>query len=115
MIANGIRVWLYDHFNIWLMILLKAIHFYKDAHYISNFVRDVLDEFLGVFYAYDLAFVIDTHKQSPSMGISEAAYPFEILVTPRLLVFYVLILVYHDYSFSASNLIFTEFGTLLFL
>ena len=93
--ADGIRIGLYNYFNVWQVIFFVAIHFHKNTHNIPDFVGDILDKLLGVIDATYHPLVVYSNQKPASMGIGKATYPFHVLIAPRLFVFYVLIFLTH--------------------
>ena len=62
----------------------------NNAHRIPDFVRDVLQQLLGVFHPDNRSVVINADDKLSAMRVGEAANPFQILVVPRLLELYCL-------------------------
>ena len=72
------------------------IHVDHYAQYIAHFVRQIFHQLVGIVQPYYIMrrVIIQSKEDATSIGVCEAANPFEVLVFPDLLVFYVLTFVH---------------------
>ena len=89
-VGYGNVAWLNDDFYVVKLSLMQQIHISNNAQMGDNLIRNVLHQAFAVVHTNDFLVVINTDVDTSTTGIGKTAYPFQILVTPTFLVFYVL-------------------------
>ncbi len=72
---------------MYFLVFCKQVDIFHDAQIVDNLVGNVLHQFLGIGQANHFFVVVHADVDATAMRIGEAAYPFQIFVSPRLLVF----------------------------
>jgi hypothetical protein len=82
-----------------IVAVLQKIDFGGDSHQVFDFVGNVIHQAFGTFHANDCTDIIFADIDFTTLCISKAAAPFQIIVVPRELVFYLLLFYYNYNSF----------------
>ena len=69
---------------------MQQIHIGNNAQMGDNLIGNVFHQAFTVVHTNDFFLVIYADVDTATTGICETAYPFQVLVTPTFLVFYVL-------------------------
>ena len=89
-VGNGNIAWLNDNLYVVKLSLMQQIHISNNAKMGDNLIGYVLHQAFAIIHTDDFLVVINADIDTATTGIGKTAYPFQILVTPTFLVFYVL-------------------------
>ena len=87
--------WRNHYFNILLAIFRQKIDILDNAKEIGYLVGNILHEFLCVTHTDNILIVVDTYIYATTLCVCETANPLQVLVVPRLFVFYILAFTQH--------------------
>ena len=89
--SDGYIAWINDNLDVFQTFSLMQIDLCHNAERGDNLVGYVLHQSFAVGHAYHLMVVIHTDINSAALCVGETTNPFEVFVTPRLLVLDVLL------------------------
>jgi len=55
---------------------------WRDAEELRNFLREFLEESLGIGHTEDTAGIVVAEEESPAFGVGEAAEDLEVVIVP---------------------------------
>ena len=90
MIADRESARLYFDFEIFHTIFCVFVDIRNDSKTGLDFIRNILQQSLGVLYTDNISGVIHSDVHRAALCIGKTTEPFQILVPPRLFIFYIL-------------------------
>ena len=92
-VVYGIWIRFYNYFDVFVLGggIGQKVYIGKDSEGVPHFVWNVLGKFFGFVYSNNVSAVVDTDVELATVGVSKAAYPSEVFVTPCFFIFKVLV------------------------
>ena len=90
--------WRHHNLDVFFFSFCKQVYILYDAKIIDNLVGNVFHQFLGIRQTYHLLLIIHSDKNATTLRIGETTYPFQIFVSPRFFIFYILTFIKHVVS-----------------
>jgi len=87
--------WCHHNLDVFLFALCKQVYIFHDTKVVHYLVRNVFHQSLGIRQTDHLFFIVYSDKNATALCIGETAYPFQVFVSPRFLVFYILTFTKH--------------------
>ena len=96
-IIDRVRIRRHVNFHILQPVFVQQVHVHNDTQHITDFVRYVLQQLLGIGNTDHLPAVIHAYIYLAACGIGKTTYPFQIVVPPAFFPFYILVLIHNHF------------------
>ena len=92
LVTDGVGIGRNNDFKIFFVGFGEQINIHYDTQNVAHFIGNVLHQFFAISHSHNLLIIVHTDIDGATLCICKAANPFEVVIVPRLFVFYILTL-----------------------